>query len=184
MLLEEELAVLLAVLVLILPEHQLVLGWLPLGTHGDGTPDKISVEAWILEYYFISFIYGTLLNIKVVLRIRIRIHLFLGLLDPDPDPLVRGMDHITRTSVTTRTSVNFWFFTFCTITSRCVTILMMLKWLKILKKNVNWNIYSYFNITLFIYFNNYLNLWPKYGSPKILKIRVTEVRYIWLNSVF
>ena len=29
---------------------------------------------------------------------------------------------------------HFWlFFTFCTITSRCVTISMMLKWLKILK---------------------------------------------------
>jgi hypothetical protein len=59
------------------------------------------------------------------------------------------------------------FFTFCTLTSRCVTNLMMLKWLKILKNNVNWNIHSYFNILhFFIFFNNYSNLWPKNGSPK------------------
>jgi hypothetical protein len=58
---------------------------------------------------------------------------------------------IARTSVTTRTSVTFGCFTFCPITSICVTFLMMLKWLKILKNNVNSNIYSYFNILHFLY---------------------------------
>ncbi len=43
-------------------------------------------------------------------------------------------------------------FTFCGVTSRCVTILMMLKCLKMLKINLNSNIYSYFNILRFLYF--------------------------------
>ncbi len=43
-------------------------------------------------------------------------------------------------------------FTFCGVTSRCVTILMMLKCLKMLKINVNSNIDSYFNILRFSYF--------------------------------
>jgi hypothetical protein len=43
-------------------------------------------------------------------------------------------------------------FTFCGVTSRCVTILMMLKCLKMLKINVNSNIYSYFNILRFLHF--------------------------------
>ncbi len=38
---------------------------------------------------------------------------------------------------------------------------------KILKNNLNLNIYSYFNILHFLYFlNNYLNLWLKNSSPK------------------
>ncbi len=58
---------------------------------------------------------------------------------------------MARTLVTTQTLVIFWLFYICTITLRCVTILMMLNWLKILKNNVNLYIYSYFNILHFLH---------------------------------
>jgi hypothetical protein len=75
-------------------------------------------------------------------------------------------------------------FTFCGVTSRCVTILMMLKCLKMLKINVNLNIYSYFNILRFLYFLKiFLNLCPKYGSPKIFEMGGVTSRSKFLFNI-